>query len=118
MAMDIRTKTFIEQIRARLRQFNIAHQVMESGYNQTNPHLDEPFNCNYQICIYLQNNNLGHQDIYIYLNKDSFSLAAVRTSRTTPTLIDICKKLGMLYGVPFKSITKIAGESDAYYFIF
>ena len=116
--MDIRTKTFIDQIKARLKQFNIAHQVMESGYNQSNPHPDQPFNCNYQIGMYLQNNNLGHQDIYIYLNKENFSLMAVQTMHTTPTLINICKKLGMLYGVPFKNITKVVGEQDAYYFIF
>lgn len=116
--MDIRTKTFINQIRARLKQFNITHQVMEGGYNQPNPHPDQPFDCNYQICIYLQNNNLGHQDIYIYLNKDNFSLMAVQTTHTTLALINICKKLGMLYGVTFKNITKIAGEQDAYYFIF
>ena len=60
--MDKRTATFIQQITNRFNQFNIVHQVMENDYNTSNSVLDEPFTCDYQISIWLQNNKLGHQD--------------------------------------------------------
>ena len=76
--MDKRTATFIQQITNRFNQFNIVHQVMENDYNTSNSVLDEPFTCDYQISIWLQNNKLGHQDLYMYLNKkDDLSLVAV-----------------------------------------
>lgn len=105
--MDKRTATFIQQITNRFNQFNIVHQVMENDYNTSNSVLDEPFTCDYQISIWLQNNKLGHQDLYMYLNKENdLSLVAVKTTHTTPKLLEICQRLGMLYGVPFKTITK------------
>ena len=117
--MDKRTATFIEQVTNRFSQFNIVHQVMENDYNTSNSVLDEPFTCNYQISIWLQNNKLGHQDLYMYLNKkDDLSFAAVKTTHTTPKLLEICQRLGMLYGVPFKTITKDKIGRDSYYFIF
>ena len=116
--MDKRTATFIQQITNRFNQFNIVHQVMENDYNTSNSVLDEPFTCDYQISIWLQNNKLGHQDLYMYLNKkDDLSLVAVKTTHTTPKLLEICQRLGMLYGVPFKTITKDKIGRDSYYFI-
>lgn len=117
--MDKRTATFIQQITNRFNQFNIVHQVMENDYNTSNSVLDEPFTCDYQISIWLQNNKLGHQDLYMYLNKENdLSLVAVKTTHTTPKLLEICQRLGMLYGVPFKTITKDKIGRDSYYFIF
>ena len=55
----------------------------------------------------------------MYLNKeDDFSLVAVKTTHTTPKLLEICQQLGMLYGVPFKTIMKDKIGRDNYYFIF
>lgn len=117
--MDKRTATFIEQVTNRFSQFNIVHQVMESDYKSSNSDMDEPFACDYRISIWLQNNKLGHQDLYIYLNKeDDLSLVAVKTTHTTPKLLEICQQLGMLYGVPFKTIMKDNIGRDNYYFIF
>jgi len=120
MTIDSKAKMFLEQIQRRLKQFNISHQVMESKCDQSKSADSMPFKCNYMIIMYLQNNNLGHQDTYIYLNAvdDTYSLVAVRTSRTTETLINISRQLGMLYGVPFKRMERIQGEIDSYYFIF
>ena len=117
--MDRKTATFIEQIKNRFNQFNIIHQVMEGYCNIDNLHLKELFTCDYQISIWLQNNKLGHQDLYMYLNKEkNLSLVAVKTTHTTPKLLEICQQLGMLYGVPFKSIIKSESERDSFYFIF
>ena len=117
--MDKRTATFIEQVTNRFSQFNIVHQVMESDYKSSNTDMDEPFACDYRISIWLQNNKLGHQDLYMYLNKeDDLSLVAVKTTHTTPKLLEICQQLGMLYGVPFKTIMKDKIGRDNYYFIF
>ncbi|WP_270541554.1 hypothetical protein [Bacteroides zhangwenhongii] len=120
MTIDDKAKMFLEQIQRRLKQFNIPHQVMESKCDQSKSAVPMPFKCNYMIAMYLQNNNLGHQDTYIYLNAigDTYSLVAVRTSRTTNTLINISNQLGMLYGVPFKRLEKVQGEVENYYFIF
>ena len=92
---------------------------MEGYCNIDNLHLKELFTCDYQISIWLQNNKLGHQDLYMYLNKEkNLSLVAVKTTHTTPKLLEICQQLGMLYGVPFKSIIKSESERDSFYFIF
>ena len=117
--MDRKTATFIEQIKNRFNQFNIIHQVMEGYCNIDNLHLKELFTCDYQISIWLQNNKLGHQDLHMYLNKEkNLSLVAVKTTHTTPKLLEICQQLGMLYVVPFKSIIKSESERDSFYFIF
>ena len=117
--MDRKTATFIEQIKNRFNQFNIIHQVMEGYCNMENPHLEGLFVCDYQISIWLQNYRLGHQDLYFYLIKEEdLSLVAVKTTHTTPKLLEICQQLGTIYGVPFKSIIKSKSERDCYYFIF
>lgn len=116
--MDINTQTFIEQIKRRFTQFNIAYNIMESPLNK-NASIDEmPFICDYMISIYLQNNALGHRDLYIYLNGENKELIAVETTGTTQSLLNTCKQLGMLYGIRFQRIEKVQGETDKYYFIF
>ena len=69
----------------------------------------------YNDILYYENNFFIKIDIN---KKDDLSLVAVKTTHTTPKLLEICQRLGMLYGVPFKTITKDKIGRDSYYFIF
>ena len=117
--MDKRTATFISEIKNRFNQFNTVHLVTEGNHNSSSLYFEEPFTCDYQISIWLQSNKLGHQDLYMYLNKEEdLSLVAVMTTHTTPKFLEICQQLGTIYGVPFKSIIESETGSDSFYFIF
>lgn len=115
--MNYKTEAFFRQINRRFEQFNIVHQAMESGRDFSKPN-SQPFTWDYQVSIFLQNNKLGHRDIYVYLSGENKELVAVLTTHTTENLLETSKALGILYGVSYEKVENVPHENNAYYFIF
>lgn len=113
--MDSKTTFLLEQIEKNCNRFNIPISPIESEIKTPN---DLPFICSYMISLYIQSGNIGHQDLYVFLNGNDYKLVAVQVTHTTPTLLNTVNKLGQFYGVTYSKIEKVPFEKDCYYIYF
>lgn len=79
------------------------------------------FRYNHQATLMLQNNKLGHQDLYIYsiVENGVDKVVAVMATNVTNTLLQSCQKFGnKFYGFPYRTIEEVPMMTDCYYFLF